>query len=99
MTLFALRDDRDLSDVPYPERFDDLPCNVMDALWEYERKHSRPFAFVVALLENDLSAAIVAGDDYNLDYLVPVVQMMRAELRADCWGSKSAVEAWLRGKR
>lgn len=99
MTLSLLRDERDMADVPYPERYPDLPTAVMEALWRYETKRATPGRFTLACLCNNLTLAALSADNESAACLVDIARMMHNELRSDSWGSPEVVNRWLGGRR
>lgn len=51
--------------------------------------------FLRAVLENNLSEAILRADDVNLRALPHIVAYVHEHLPAVAWGSKAAVDRWL----
>ena len=57
-----------------------------------------PGGFVLSVLRNNLISAVCTADEENLRDLVEIVKYAYNELPGNCWGSPSAVTAWIAKK-
>lgn len=72
--------------------------NLVDALVDYALQGYVPGAFLTALLENDLAAAVQYADHFSVRNFRELVVFLYTYAPGACWGSRAAVEQWrLRG--
>jgi hypothetical protein len=73
----------------------DVPANLHEGLVEYVAARRPVGGFLNAVLSNDLRGAIVRADPVTGRGLRQVVLFLNNYVPAPCWGSSSAVSAWL----
>jgi len=66
---------------------------MLSGMKRYAEEGIRPGAFLCAVLENDLLAAVQTADGANLKALVDWVGFCYSELPVDIWGSPAKVTA------
>ena len=102
--------DDDLTDEPKESRIEAdeqlyvcgnfyIPKRMMAGLERYRDDKIAPGGFLVALLKNDLSAAVQMADDENIRNLPAFMSYLYNELPAGSYGSKWLVEKWLDSKK
>ena len=72
-----------------------IPARTLDALERYATWHVRPGDFLLAVLRNDLLAAVTRADAENLAALRDIVLHVYWELPGPCWGTRAKVLDWL----
>lgn len=75
-----------------------LPVRFYETLRHYLGARRQPGSFMTAVLSNDLVEAVGHGDDVALSNLKRLVQFIYCHVPGKAWGSKTKVEAWLRGE-
>lgn len=70
-----------------------VPEHTKAAIWRYVVHRIPPGSFVRAVLENDLTEAVMRADDLNLPALAAIVAFVVNEIPLDAWGSKRQVSA------
>ena len=68
---------------------------LINAVKDYRDNRHERGSFVMAVLENNLHAAIQRADGTSWDSIRQLVEYVYWEMPADCWGSAEAVSAWL----
>ena len=71
--------------------------SVENSIDRYVNHRIEPGGFVRAVLENDLKGAFGKADAYNRERMFEIVKYCYNEIPATCWGSKEAVDNWLKG--
>lgn len=79
-------------------RFDynQIPEHMMAAIERYVQHNIRPGGFLTAVLSNDLKEACSQADDHNINIIPVYVAYFYNKIPSGCWGSRDAVERWLR---
>ena len=72
----------------------DLPT-LINAIKDYRDNRQEHGSFIMAVLENNLHAAIHRADGTSWDNIRELMEVVYFDLPADCWGSRQAVSAWL----
>ena len=67
-------------------------------LARYEIDRVTPGGFLLAVLQNDLIAAVGKADSENRGRLAEIVAWVYNNVPSCCYGSKAKVEAWLLGE-
>ena len=86
--------DHTTTDLAYP----DAPVHILASINRYVEHGLRPGSFVTAVLSNDLTGALLAGDEDSLRGLRDIMRYVHWEIPGGCHGSKSIVERWLKGQ-
>jgi hypothetical protein len=68
---------------------------LINAVRDYRDNRHEHGSFIMAVLENNLHAAISRADGTSWDVIRELMQFVYFDLPADCWGSREAVSAWL----
>ena len=71
-----------------------VPKHIREGLDRHISRGEVTGGFLTALLENNLSAAILQADDINARRLRDIVLFLENEAPEGCWGSEAQVEAW-----
>lgn len=74
--------------------YDLLPENLRQGIYLYIEKKIQPGSFLCAVLENNLTEAVVRCST-PLDELKTVIRFLIWEAPSECWGSKDKMNAWL----
>jgi hypothetical protein len=85
------------AEVDYIERLGDLPEHMRSAMqeWvEYGQRRERRGRFMIALLSNDLLAAVAHADETNLAALRAYMLYLRNDAPPLCFGSPERVRDW-----
>ena len=72
-----------------------LPNGLQDGMQRYIEYGILPGHFLTAVLENNLSNAVMRADVNNLKELPNIVKWMHWEIPSDAHGSEIAVKAWI----
>ena len=64
------------------------------SLWRWIERGTTPGGFLTAVLCNDLSKAVSAADDRNLELIPNYVKLLYNHAPADCWGSDLKFHEW-----
>ena len=72
-----------------------IPGHARFPLASYILAHKSPGGFLLALLENDLKAAVTLADDLNLQSLHAYVKFLIKHAPPECWGSRNTVSKWV----
>lgn len=72
-----------------------IPERMMIGLERYIKNHIEPGGFLMAILENNLSAACGRADAENIANLPAYVGYLYNEAPSQCHGSPEKVKAWL----
>lgn len=72
-----------------------LPESLRDGMRCYIEDHRETGSFLRAVLSNDLRGACERADDGNQRALFDIVAWVYNEAPSTCWGSPTAVAAWL----
>lgn len=78
--------------------YDCIRDDVIESLNLYVTNHIEPGGFLRAVLENNLTAAVGAADDWNIQTLPNIVIYVYNNLPAICCGNPAAVSQWLGAK-
>lgn len=78
--------------------YDLIRPEIMRALKDYGEKHRATGGFLRSVLENDLMQAFGRADEDNVVALFHIVNYIYNEMPSRCWGSREAVDAWLKEK-
>lgn len=73
-----------------------VPAHIRDGIKFYIENRIPPGSFVTAVIRNDLRGAVGQADHINLQCLPTIVGWFYHCAPAPCWGSKEAMENWLR---
>jgi len=73
-----------------------IPAHMRGAMDRYICSGIPPGGFLEAVLFNDLTGAVAKADQINRHRLVDIVQFLMWHAPADCWGSREAVQEWIR---
>ena len=76
-----------------------IPLPILTALERYLTERIEPGSFLMAVLENDLSAAMMYGDDATLEHCPALVRYLENEVDPRAWGNEDAVKEWLAAGR
>ena len=76
-----------------------IPERMIGGLERYRDDKVAPGGFLVAVLRNDLSAAVQMADEENIRNLPAFMSYLYNELPAGSYGSKWLVEKWLDSKK
>jgi hypothetical protein len=74
-----------------------IPAHMREGLHAYVAHRVPPGDFLMAVLSNELGAAVARADDVNRTALMAYVRWLSAYAPAVCWGSRAHVAAWLAG--
>lgn len=77
----------------------ELNPNLVEALQRYVDHGIHPGGFLTAVLENNLSEAVLRADNLNIKILPEIVGYVDWEIPSACWGSRERVEDWLNRDR
>jgi hypothetical protein len=78
----------------------DIPAALQPGLERYLKDHIRPGHFLCAILENNLSDAVLRAADAATAHAIPrIVRFLTYEACGTAHGSPAAVEAWLAERR
>lgn len=69
---------------------------IKESLERYVNFKIKPGGFLTAVLENDLKEAFARADHINRYRMFEIVSYCYNEIPANCWGSKKAVNDWLK---
>lgn len=72
-----------------------IPEHMHEGITAYILTGRQPGNFLTALLSNDLRKAVAYADESNEAALVQWVKFLYNEAPLRCWGSPSAVVAWM----
>lgn len=73
-----------------------VPNILIEGLAKYVEHKIPTGDFLRAILSNDLMQAVSRADNYNINYLREIVTYIHSELPVGCYGSKEAVERWIK---
>jgi len=73
-----------------------IPRHIHKAIRAYVDDHRRPGEFLQAVIRNDLMDATARADSENLPNIVAIIGYFHNETPGTCWGSKEALEAWVK---
>lgn len=76
-----------------------LPVWMLQSLKRYVFDGIPPGDFLIAVLHNDLKESIGRADENSLEHLHVLVSFCYMELPGNCWGSREAVDAWLKAPK
>lgn len=71
-----------------------IPVSIRRAIIAHAQRGQECGHFVTAVLENDLTQAVMRADDENLQRLRDIVGYCYNQLPGPSWGSPAAVKAW-----
>ena len=71
----------------------------LEGLKVYIEHGARPGGFLSAVLANDFVEIVAAADGENMQNLPAYADYLYNHAPRDCWGSKQALEAWIKKKR
>lgn len=74
-----------------------IPQPILDGLIRYGRDRIPTGGFLQAVLSNDLFGATARGDAETVRLLPEICRYIHLHLLARSYGSREAVEAWVRG--
>ena len=77
------------------EKYPAMPPLIIEGLRKYADNHLPVGGFLTAVLENNLTEAIVRADMFSLAGIKDIVMYVHWEIPGDCHGSPQAVRAWL----
>ncbi len=72
-----------------------MNVRTLEGLMRYRDHHIRTGDFLRAVLENNLSEAILRADDENLKDIHEIVLFCYNELPVASWGSPEKVRQWI----
>lgn len=72
-----------------------VPSHMVDGVRAYVEHGTAPGKFLRAVLQNQLVEAVYFGDRVNRAALENWAIFAHNYLPIECWGSRSAVEAWI----
>ena len=72
-----------------------MPAILLAGLKRYYYDKIPTGTFLRAVLENNLSQAILGADSENLKLIYEIVSFIYDELPENCWGSPEKVANWL----
>ena len=72
-----------------------IPEATLSAFNAYVAHHRHPGHFLAAVLENNLSGAVLRVDIPNRESFFEVVMLVWNQAPSECWGSAEKVDAWL----
>lgn len=78
-------------------KFHGVPDSMVSGYRLYVENRVRPGGFLLAVLQNDLVGASQAADAINRKHLYEHAEFCFNCLPGNCWGSREAVVAWLKG--
>jgi hypothetical protein len=70
---------------------------MVEGLDRYINEHILPGDFLQAVIRNDLAQATGRADETNLRVLPAFVAFFYNEAPSGCWGSRQALQRWLKG--
>lgn len=76
-----------------------LPPHLRDGMKGYLEHGWTPGDFLIAVLGNDLRAAVGRGDMVSLSFLPHIVIWLSMEAPFDAWGSANEVAEWIADPR
>lgn len=68
---------------------------LIEAVRDYRDNRREHGSFIMAVLENNLHAAMTRADGTSWDAIRELMEFVYFDLPADSWGSEEAVAAWL----
>lgn len=71
------------------------PSNIVHSIEKYVTQGYKPGGFLTAVLQNDLTSAVMLADKDNLVALPHIVAYVYHKVPSNCWGSKDRVNNWL----
>ena len=74
-----------------------IPEDMMGGIRRYIDDKCPPGHFLTAVLENDLKEAVSRADHRNMKVIPAYVSYLYNHAPGNCWGSKEAVDEWLKG--
>ncbi len=83
-------------DVDLAEKYPTIPPAILDGLRRYSVEHLGTGSFLTAVLENNLSEAIIRADRFSLAAIKDIVMYVHWEIPGPCHGSPDKVNAWLK---
>ena len=78
--------------------FSKCPERYRLTLQNYLEHRTPPGSGMEAILSSDLADAISRCDDQTVADLKPIVVFLYNHVPGDCWGSRKAVNDWLRNQ-
>ena len=78
------------------EKYPTIPPLIRAGLRRYADEHMGTGSFLTAVLENNLSEAIIRADVFSLAAIKDIVMYVHWEIPGNCHGSPEAVNAWLK---
>lgn len=76
-----------------------LPEYMYDGFTRYYEHGVDPGGFMFAVLTNNLESAVGHADHVNMHLLPNYVKFLYNEVAASSWGSREAVEYWIKTRR
>lgn len=76
-----------------------IPEHMQAAITRYIVHGIRPGDFLIGVITNDLKRAVNYADDENIKLLKLYVQWFYNEAPGHCWGSREAIDAWMRDRQ
>jgi hypothetical protein len=73
----------------------EAPVHILDSINAYVKDRQKPGGFLTAVFENNLTAALGGADNASRRGLDDIIEYLRHEVPAICWGSPAKVAAWL----
>ena len=70
-------------------------ATLINAVKDYRDNRREHGSFIMAVLENNLHAAMTRADGTSWDAIRALMEFVYFDLPADSWGSEEAVAAWL----
>lgn len=74
-----------------------LPSHMTEGVVNYLVHRIRPGSFLLAVLEDRLSGAVINADEKNLWLLNGWVGFLGNDVPSPAWGSEEKVREWLKG--
>lgn len=85
-----------MAQTPYLSHpYTQLPALYGARLRDYVERHRTPGDFLVAVLKNDLRAALRVGSAFEVGCLPTLVDWLDENLPDTLWGGPEVVDAWL----
>jgi hypothetical protein len=83
-----------VSEIGATPDWDMLPEPTKNALRRYIEHHVPPGGFLISVLSNNLTQAVIRGDTQNLQALPHLVQWLNNHMPSTLWGSWKNYTTW-----
>ena len=76
-----------------------IPDYMHEGILDYVENHIEPGDFLRAVFENrGFVDVVMRADDFNKNLIYQYAQLCYSYIPSGCWGSKEAVDNWIKNK-